>query len=194
MAMGESLDIWFKRDVLVHEEALTRFIRQRWSNSEDVSDLRQETYARLYKLARKGIPQPVRPLLFSIAKHLMTDKLRQRRIVVIDSVGDCDGLNVLVDEISPESRLNGHQELRELAKALDQLPQQCRKVVWMRRVDDLSQRDVAKRLGVSEKTVEKHLAKGIKRLIDTVLGTVRALEAGDERPVQRQKHGKQRQD
>jgi RNA polymerase sigma-70 factor (ECF subfamily) len=35
-------------------------------------------------------------------------------------------------------------------------------VVWLRRVEQLSQREVAQRLGISEKTVEKHIAKGMR--------------------------------
>jgi len=69
-------------------------------------------------------------------------------------VGDFAALNVLVDVVSPEARAGAHQELRQLARALDDLPKKCREVVWLRRIDDMSQKEVAKRLGLSEKTVE----------------------------------------
>ncbi|WP_449446652.1 sigma factor-like helix-turn-helix DNA-binding protein [Thermomonas brevis] len=38
--------------------------------------------------------------------------------------------------------------------------------MWLRRVEELSQKDVALRLGISEKTVEKHIAKGMRLLAD----------------------------
>lgn len=170
--MDDSLDTWFKREVVVHEEALTRYLRRSWSNPDDIVDLRQETYVRVYESARKHIPASARPFMFAIARHLMTDRIRKRRIVAIDSVGDLDALNVLVDDISPEQRTAAHQELRQLAQALDSLPAKCREVVWMRRVDELSQREVAARLGLSEKTVEKHIMKGMKRLTDAVFGVM----------------------
>jgi DNA-directed RNA polymerase specialized sigma24 family protein len=36
--------------------------------------------------------------------------------------------------------------------------------VWLRRVDDMPQKEVAVRLGISQKTVEKHVMKGMKLL------------------------------
>ena len=43
-------------------------------------------------------------------------------------------------------------------------------MVWLRRVEDLSQKEVAVRLGISEKTVEKHIAKGMRLLADHLHG------------------------
>jgi DNA-directed RNA polymerase specialized sigma24 family protein len=59
--------------------------------------------------------------------------------------------------------------LRVLARAFDQLPDRCRETVWLRRVDRLPQKEVAARLGVTEKTVEKHLMKGMKLLTEALL-------------------------
>ena len=53
----------------------------------------------------------------------------------------------------------------------DRLPARCREVVWLRRVEELSQREVAERLGITEKTVEKHIAKGMRLLADRFLGS-----------------------
>jgi RNA polymerase sigma-70 factor (ECF subfamily) len=41
----------------------------------------------------------------------------------------------------------------------------------MRRVDDLSQKEVAARLGVTQKTVEKHVIKGMQLLAEAMFGT-----------------------
>jgi RNA polymerase sigma-70 factor (ECF subfamily) len=60
--------------------------------------------------------------------------------------------------------------LRRLSRALDHLPPRCREVIWLRRVEGMSQREVADQLGITEKTVEKHLAKGMRLLADTVFG------------------------
>jgi RNA polymerase sigma-70 factor (ECF subfamily) len=170
MPDDDLLDAWFKREVVVHEGALTRYLRRSWPNPDDIHDLRQEIYVRAYESARKQLPAAARPFIFAIARHLMTDRIRRQRIVPIDSVGDVDALNVLVDDLSPEHRTAAHQELRKLAQALDSLSVQCRTVVWMRRVDDLPQKEVAARLGLSQKTVEKHVMNAMKRLTDAVFG------------------------
>jgi RNA polymerase sigma-70 factor (ECF subfamily) len=40
----------------------------------------------------------------------------------------------------------------------------------MRRVDDIPQKEVAVRLGIAQKTVEKHVAKGMKLLAAALFG------------------------
>jgi RNA polymerase sigma factor (sigma-70 family) len=162
--MDESLDSWFKREILVHEKSLVRYLLRSWPNRQEVPDLRQDTYVRVYEAAKKSRPQSPKSFLFAIARNLMADHIRRRRIVAIDAVGDLDALNVLIDTVSSEQRASAHQELRRLAEAVDRLPPKCREAVWMRRVDDLPQKEVAIRLGISEKTVEKHVMKGMKLL------------------------------
>jgi RNA polymerase sigma factor (sigma-70 family) len=183
------LDAWFKREVLVHEAALTGYLRRNWPRTADIHDLRQEVYVRIYESAQNRIPDVARPFIFAIARNLMVDRIRKQRIVAIDSRGDLSALNVLVDERSPEQRTGAHQELRRLAEALDRLPDKCREVMWLRRIDNLSQKEVAQRLGLSEKTVEKHVMKGMKRLTDEVFGTDESLEAGAAADTKGARHG-----
>jgi RNA polymerase sigma-70 factor (ECF subfamily) len=166
--MEEPLDTWFKREILAHEEALVRYLTRNWPDRQDVFDLRQDTYVRVYEAVRKSRPQAPKSFLFSTARNLIIDRIRRQRIVSIDAVGDSDALNVLVEDISPEQRTSAHQELRRLAHAIDLLPPKCRETVWMRRVDDLPPKEIATRLGISLKTVEKHITKGMKRLADAV--------------------------
>jgi RNA polymerase sigma factor (sigma-70 family) len=166
--MEEPLDDWFKREILSHEESLVRYLLRTWPNRHEVPDLRQDTYVRVYEAAQKSRPQSPKSFLFATARNLMADHIRRRRIVAIDAVGDMEVLNVLIDTISAEHRASAQQELRRLAEAIDRLPPKCREAVWMRRVDDLPQKEVAARLRVSEKTVEKHIMKGMKLLANAL--------------------------
>jgi len=191
--MDEPLDSWFKREVLAHEEALVRYLFRTWPNRQEVYDLRQDTYVRVYEAAAKSRPQAPKSFLFATARNLMADRIRRQRIVSIDAVGDLDALNVMIDEISPEQRTSAHQELRRLAQAIDLLPPKCREAVWMRRVDDLPQKEVATRLGITQKTVEKHVMKGMKLLAEAVFqsNSGRTAEEGTRACVRReQEHGK----
>lgn len=160
----EPLDAWFKREILRHEESLMRYIARVWPRHDEVADIRQEAYARVYEAARHTRPQSPQAFLFATARHLMTDRIRRERIVSIRAGGENEYLNVLVDEISPERRATAHQELARLAQAFDRLSSQCREVVWLRRVKQFSQKEVAQRLGLAEKTVEKHLRTGARKL------------------------------
>ncbi len=163
-AMRTALDDWFIREILVHEASLSAYLRRSWSRPDEVHDLRQEIYVRVYEAAGKALPTAPKSFLFATARHLMTDRLRRGRVVSIEAVGDLDALHVLVDEACPERVCGGRQVLRRLAEAFDRLPDRCREVVWLRRVEELSQKEAAMRMGISEKTVEKHLAKGMRLL------------------------------
>src|SRR5258708_7663254 len=163
-AMNEPLDTWFKREILSHEDMLMRFLSRIWPRRDELPDLRQEAYARVYQAAQKARPQAPKAFLFATARHLMTDRVRRERIVSIQAGGENDYLNVLIDEISPEQRVSANQELSRLARAFDRLSPNCREVIWLRRVKELSQKEVAAQLRLAEKTVAKHLRTGVRFL------------------------------
>lgn len=174
--MLTELDEWFATEVLPHEGMLVRYLNRVWPNSAEVLDLRQDIYVRVYESARRALPTSPKAFLFATARNLMTDRIRHSRVVFIDSTQDLDNLNVLIDEISPERRLSARQELRILAQAFDLLSEKCRNVVWLRRVEGLSQRDTARRLGLHEGAVESQLARGVRALAQAVFGSTDGAE------------------
>lgn len=197
--MATEFDDWFVREVLVHERALSLFLQRSWPHRDEWHDLRQEVYARVYEAAGRTRPDAPKAFLFATARHLMTDRLRRSRVVSIESVGDFESSNVyLIDEVSPERWTGTRQALKRVVEALDRLPDRCREVVWLRRVEELPQKDVASRLGISEKTVEKHLAKGMRLIADHLYGgdAVPALDGHRARPIMDEDdaHGRQQTD
>lgn len=165
-----ALDIWFAAEILPHEAALMRYLSRVWPHRADHNDIRQDTYIRVYEAAAAARPANPRAFLFATARNLLTDRVRHNRVIAIDSTQDFDTLHVLVDELSPEKRINALQELRRLAKAFDQLSDRCRDVVWLRRIEGLSQREAAVRLGMHEGAVESQLARGVRALARAVFG------------------------
>ena len=173
---------WFVREVLVPERALALFLQRHWPHRDEWHDLRQEVYARVYEAAGRVRPDAPKAFLFTTARHLMTDRLRRSRVVSIEPVGDFESSNVyLIDEVSPERWTGTRQALKRVVEALDRLPDRCREVVWLRRVEELPQKAVAARLGISEKTVEKHLAKGMRLIADHLYGGDDAHAPGGRR-------------
>jgi RNA polymerase sigma factor (sigma-70 family) len=57
------------------------------------------------------------------------------------------------------------EQLLPLATAFDALPPRCRAVLWLRRVEEFSQQEVARKLGLTEKAVETALARGLELLV-----------------------------
>lgn len=196
--MQSPLDAWFAREILVHEEALTRYLQRCWPHRDDIHDLRQEVYVRVYEAAGKALPASPKSFLFASARNLITDRLRRGRVVSIETMGDLEPLHVLVDEVSPERRFDGRQALRRLSEAFDRLPDRCRQVLWLRRVEELPQKVVASQLGISEKTVEKHVANGIRLIADHFYGgapaTTAATRIADTLPEHTHDRGQQQTD
>ena len=94
------VDDWFVGQVLPLEAALERFLRRRRLAGDEVSDLRQEVYARVYDAARRALPLSVKAFVFATAHNLLRDRARRARIVSIEAVADLDTLNLAADEYS----------------------------------------------------------------------------------------------
>lgn len=174
--MSKDVDDWFLRNVLPLEAELERFLYRHWHQTHEISDLRQEILTRLYKSALTQIPQNTRAMLYRVARNLLIDKIRRQKIVSMESVMDYERLDVLTDDAGPYETTSSRQELRLMQEALDSLPERTRNIVLLRRVHGLSQRETAKELKISEPTVERHIANGIRQLKDyfRTKGVVRA--------------------
>lgn len=160
------LDGWFVSEVLIHEPALMSYVSRGWPNAGEVQDICQETFMRIYIAGMSSRPACARSFLLATARNLMTDRIRRARIVSIEAMGDLEELKLVDESESPEARYSARQELRRLSEAFDRLPQKCRQVVWLRKVDELSHQEIARNLGIQIKTVENHITKGVKLLAE----------------------------
>jgi RNA polymerase sigma factor (sigma-70 family) len=94
--------------------------------------------------------------------------LRRSPVVTIDAFATADVMQIPADMPTPERIAADRQELRRLAALIGKLPTRCRDVFTLRKVQGLSQREVAQSLGIAESTVEKHLAKALHLLADAI--------------------------
>ena len=159
---------WFVREVLPLEAVLMQFLRR--SARDDAEDLRQEVYMRVCESAAVEIPRAAKPFVFTVARNLLIDRARREPIVSIEAVADLEILNVAIDEPGPDRSTIARDELRRLQEALETLPLRSRSAVVMRKVDGLSRREIAARMGVAEKTVERHLTEALRVLARTFYG------------------------
>lgn len=90
--------------------------------------------------------------------------MRQDQIIPIDAVSDLEALNVATDVPGPDRNVLARDELRRVRTALDDLPPRAREVVILRRIEGLSRREIALRMGITEKTVSEHLTNGVRAL------------------------------
>ncbi len=167
---ASELEAWFVREVLPLEAALTRFLRRSWRNTSDISDLLQEVYMRVCEAAQIQVPVPAKPFVFALARNLIIDHVRREHVVTIESISDPDALDVAMDEPGPDRSAIARDELRRLQHALERLPARAREAVIMKKVEGLSRREIAERMGITEKTVKWHLNEGVRALADILYG------------------------
>src|SRR3546814_1213895 len=98
------------------------------------------------------------------------------------------------DTLFPYTTLfRSQRELRSLVRAFDRLPPRRREVFWLRRVEELPLKEIAVRMGIAQKTVEKHLADATRDITAMVLGGSDCPLAPALQP-QEDAHGEQRGD
>jgi len=166
VCIGEcDLDGWFAREILPLEPMLLSFLRRRWRDSSEIADLQQEAYIRICQAARRARPLQTKSFLFLVVRNLMIDRLRQKNVVSIETMSDMEWMAVSDNEPTPEDHVASRQELQVVQNALSTLPGRCREVVLLRKVQGHSQREVARRMGITEETVEHQLAKGLRVLM-----------------------------
>ncbi|HVW75613.1 MAG TPA: sigma-70 family RNA polymerase sigma factor [Rhizomicrobium sp.] len=158
--------LWLGRHVLPHEAALRTWLRRRRLEGLEVDDIIQETYSRLIAAQSVQHVLDAKSYTFQIASSVVIDHLRRMKVVPISSVPDLDYLEVVSEDPSPERQAIDREELHRLAHMIASLPGKVRDVFTLRRVHGLSQREVAQRLGLSESTVEKHMARGFLIMLE----------------------------
>jgi RNA polymerase sigma factor (sigma-70 family) len=165
-SVSDERALWLGRHVLPHEPQLRAWLRRRSLGGLEIEDVIQETYTRLVAAESVAHVHDAKNYTFQIAGSVVIDHLRRMKVVPISSVPDLDYLEVVSEEPSPERQAIDRDELNRLAHMIASLPGRVRDVFILRRVHGLSQREVAQRLGLSESTVEKHMARGFLIMLE----------------------------
>lgn len=157
---------WFAREVLPHEADVRRWLSRRVRGLPDchVDEIVQEAYARLWAAGTERIVNP-RAYFFVTARHVVGEVLRRLRVVSIETIADIDSLNIADEDVGLERRISGREEIERVQHMLAKLPPKCREAFELRKFAELSQKEIAQRMQLSESTVEKHLVKALRLLM-----------------------------
>ena len=132
-------------------------------SANDAADIAHDAFLRAYVAELGNRTELSGALLTVTARRLALNEIRNRTRRATDAVGDLHDLGVLSSD-DPGS----HYEDAELRQAIDlavaDMPPQCQRVFRMRKIDEMSHASIASELGISHKTVERHMTKAIKLL------------------------------
>ena len=163
---SSSRAIWLAKHVLPYESQLRHWLARRGVDGFEIDDVVQESYARLTMLAEVGHIQSPKAYFFQTALSLVLQEKRRAHVVPIDSYIEAGQIEREAPVPLQDRQLEAREELARVNEVIDGLPEKCREVFTLRKVYGLSQREIATRLGLSESTVEKHIGKGVRRLLE----------------------------
>jgi RNA polymerase sigma-70 factor (ECF subfamily) len=171
---------WVGSHVLPHESAVRAWLKRWTGHAQDLDDVIQEAYSRLSELDSVSHIGSGRAYLFQTTRNIVLEQARRSKIVRIDNVADLGDLTIVDETPSLDRIVGGARELQRVERLIDQLPAKCRRVFVLRRIHGVSQREIAKDLGISESAVEKQAIRGLKLILQAMEGDATPKDLEEE--------------
>lgn len=159
---------WVGREILPHEADVRAWLRRSLVSDGEVEDVIQDAYCRLLGLTNTGHIASPRAYFFTAARAVAIDHIRRSRVVRMETITEIDSLNVVLDEPSPERVAAGRRELDRVRRLIAALPDRCRRVFELRKIEGMPQREIASLLGVTETIVENDVVKGQRLILKAI--------------------------
>jgi RNA polymerase sigma factor (sigma-70 family) len=142
---------------------LRRYLARLLGNASEAQDVAHDAYLRVYPtVSNKPVEKP-EALLYVTARRLAINRLKRRSISPLAR----EALNLDTAASSAPGvaqQVMARQELGLLEHAIAELPEGCRSVLLLRKVELLSHREIGERLGIAVSTVEKQHARALRLL------------------------------
>jgi RNA polymerase sigma-70 factor (ECF subfamily) len=139
-----------------HAHELHRFARLR-AGRQEAEDVVQDTYLHLLQRGAAATLEHPRAYLFRIAANLAVDLARKTKIRSRYAGENVDVDHFAEDTANPEAASEGAIRLRRLQAALSELPPLCRAAFLLNRIDGLTYAEIAERLGLSVRTIDRYM-------------------------------------
>jgi RNA polymerase sigma factor (sigma-70 family) len=161
---------WVGSNIVPHEADLRARLRRMAVPEQEISDIVQDAYVRIAKLDSVGHIRSGRAYFFTTARTALLQRIRHERIVRIDSMTEMEALTIADEDPGPERQVSARQELARVRALIDALPDRCREIFELRRIQGVPQREIAERLGIPEHTVEAQAIRGLKLILKALAG------------------------
>lgn len=151
------------RLIAEHQARLYTFVHGRVRAPIDPADIIQATWGQAWPAIETGRVVDEKAYIYGIARNISAEAMRNlyRHARWISEQEDGD---LILDEAPSAHRVvNAKDQLRALQEAVDGLPERCRQVFRLRHVEQLSNAEIAVRLRINIKQVEKQLRHALAR-------------------------------
>jgi len=142
---------------------LRRYLARLLGDSNEAQDIAHDAYLRIYHSTVERPAEKPEALLFTTARRLAINRLKRRSIAPVTRDG-AEPEFAASPAPSVEQEVMARQELKQLEEAIAALPEGCRTVLLLRKVELLSHREIADRLGIAISTIEKQHARALRLL------------------------------
>lgn len=162
----------FKTLFDLHFDAIRGYIFYRGADTELATDIAQESFMQLWEKQFEYHPKQNVGLLYKIAGNIFVSKYRRQQT----ETNYRNSLKIDTETDSPEEQAEYEELVTQYEKALAQLPEKQRVVFLMSRVDELKYHEIAERLNISPKAVEKRMSTALDYLKKAIIiGTLLLL-------------------
>ena len=135
---------------------------------QDIEDIVQETYVKVCEYVTQNQVSEPRALMLTVARNLALDHVKRAEYRLTRGIdGEIDIESILSRDATDQSfaEASANQEFARFCDAVRQLPVQARRAFILKKVYGFSQREIALELNISESTVEKHIANGLRQCL-----------------------------
>ncbi|MEO0898556.1 MAG: sigma-70 family RNA polymerase sigma factor [Bacteroidota bacterium] len=145
-------DRWF--------DPIRSYLYYRCGDESLATDICQDVFTLLWRKQIQLAEPQYKPLLYKMAHNRYVDLIRKR-----DTRRDhLTSLDFRWNDHDPEAQLQLADLKAQYERALSRLPENQRTVFLMSRINGLSYREIAERLGLSVKAIEKRMNKALSTL------------------------------
>lgn len=157
---------------------LGRYFASRVGDGDDIDDLVQQVFIRMFQRAQVEPIHRVPGYVFQVASSVLLDAYRRARTRRDDAFESYDQRHhESPDHITPERILLGEEAVDRAVAAIARLPELTRDVYLLRVEEEREFNDIAALLGMSKRSALRHMQRALRQLADE-LGT--DAEPGDE--------------
>ncbi len=130
-------------------------------STDDIEDIVQEAFIKSYEAELKQEIRYQRTYMLRTVKNLALNHVASAANVRNQSMDDMDALPHELIGHSLEKHVESKERFINFCRATDTLSPEVKRVFLLKKVYGMKQKDIAELVGLSESTVEKHVAKGL---------------------------------